>query len=78
MSFGVLHGFQEFYVQITELKRQASGPKALPPGSEELAVSGEAGLSGDIWRKAAAILDQHCEEALYLSGVAVTLNREAR
>jgi type VI secretion system protein ImpK len=76
-SFGVLHRFQEFYIEIMELRRIASLRKALPgaPGAIEK-VSDES-FAAETRRKAAAILERQYLDTLHVGRIAAGLYREA-
>jgi type VI secretion system protein ImpK len=77
-SFGVLQQFQDFYTQIIELKRMAHAQSILPLQPGTIDVLPEGGIAGEIWRKAAAILDRQSLEALHMGPVAEAQHREAR
>lgn len=78
-SFGVLQKFQDFYIEIIELKRLAHAPAMLPaqqPGTIEAFTEG--GVAAEIWRKASANLDRQSLDALHLGPVGAAVHREAR
>ncbi len=77
-SFGVLQKFQDFYVQIIELKRVARAQPMLAGPPDAIEVLPEGGFTEEIWRKAATILDRQSLDALHLGAIAASLNREAR
>lgn len=77
-SYGVLQKFQEFYLEIVELKRAARARVMLPAHSGTIEAEPEGGFPAEIWRKAAATLDRQSLDSLHLGPVAENLHREAR
>jgi type VI secretion system protein ImpK len=77
-SFGVLQKFQDFYMEIIDLKRLARAPKMLAGQPGTIEVAEEGGVAAEIWRKAAANLDRQSLDALNLAPVAAAVHHEAR
>jgi type VI secretion system protein ImpK len=76
--FGVLHKFQEFYIEVMELKRAAGLRRNLvgAPGAVEKLP--EEGFAAETRRKTAAILERQYLDTLHVGRIAAGLYREAR
>ena len=72
----ILEQFQAFYLEIIDLKRSASVPRALPVGTVEMLPAG--GHAEVVWQKAAAILDRQSQYMIHAGSVAAHVHKEAR